>query len=62
VHPIIRSTLWGWVFATLLVSQRAWSAPPRFELEPKVGYAGVFTTGLSPYGPFVALGVGVRPI
>jgi hypothetical protein len=57
-----RSTLSLWVLSTLLMSQHAWSAESRFELAPRLGYAGTFTTGLSPYGAFVALGVGARPI
>lgn len=59
---MIRSALWSVGLATLMVSASAWSAPSRFELEPKVGYAGAFTTGLSPYGEFVALGLGARPL
>lgn len=48
--------------ATLLVSRSGFAAPPRFELEPKVGYADPLTTGLSPYGVFVGLGLRARPV
>ena len=48
--------------STLLASGRASAEPPRFELEPKVGYAAPFTTGLSPYGAFVGLGVRARAV
>lgn len=58
----LRSTPWVCALAALLVSGRAWGAPSRFELEPKLGYAAAFTTGLSPYGPFVGLGLGARLI
>ena len=50
------------VLAALLASRTAHSAPPRFELEPKLGYAGASTTGLAPYGAFVGLGVRARPV
>lgn len=48
-------------FAIALSSQRAVAAPKHFELEPTVGYAGTFTTGLSPYRAFVGLGVRANP-
>jgi hypothetical protein len=50
------------VLATLLGSRAARSAPPRFELEPQLGYASALTTGLSPYGAFVGLGARARPV
>ena len=41
----------------LSVSSSGLAAPPGLALEPKVGYAHALTTGLSPYGAFVGLGV-----
>ena len=63
MHAVIRAAGGSAaMLATLLASRTAYSAPPRFELEPKLGYAGTFTTGLSPYGAFVGLGVRARPV
>lgn len=50
------------VLTLALMSGQALAEPSRFELEPKLGYAGTFNTGLSPYGFFVGLGVRARPV
>jgi hypothetical protein len=39
----------------------AFSAPRRLELAPTIGYTATFTTGLSPYGAFVGLGLHENP-
>ena len=57
-----RKLRWGVAFLLIaLLSRSAVAAPRRFELEPTVGYAGTFTTGLSPYRAFVGLGVRANP-
>ncbi len=55
--------------AISLAARTARAAPPgsapgpaHLELEPQVGYAAALTTGISPYGLFVGLGLRARPI
>ncbi len=62
MHAVIRlAVACAVATATSAFSTHALAAP-RFELAPQVGYAGTFTTGLSPYRTFVALGARARPV
>jgi hypothetical protein len=55
---VTRWVRWGAAFfVTALLSRKSGAAPKRFELEPTLGYAATFTTGLSPYAAFVGLGL-----
>ena len=51
----------GVVLAAWFWSRASVAAPKRFELEPTLGYAATFTTGLSPYRGFVGLAVRTNP-
>jgi hypothetical protein len=62
MRALSRATCSGAAFVVAaLLSRSAFSAPKRFELAPILGYAGTFTTGLSPYGGFVGLGLRANP-